>query len=195
MRFATARDVLLEHPQIALGFQSPLEAVPSATYLEGLVAAGKWPDAVAFVAHLLPRREAVWWAAQAVRSEPRAFVKADDQLLAAAEAWVRDPIEEKRRVALALGDKADAGQAATWVVRAAGWSGGTLIDVPGHRAVCLPHMSPAAARGAVLLAGAASETPATFLDRCIRDAIAMIERAANGWNGAAPTLPTLPTLR
>ena len=176
MRFATARDVLLAYPQIAIAFQSRLDDTPSSAYVDKLVAQGQWADAIAFIAHLLPRREAVWWAAQCVRKEPKAFTIQEEPLVAAAEGWVREPSEANRKAALVLGDAANAMRAAVWVTRAAGWSGGVLYEVDDTKIMCQPHMSPAAARGAVMLAAAAASDPRAFLGGCVGDAKTLLGR-------------------
>ena len=179
MRFATAGDVLLAYPQMAIGFRSALDETPSLAYLDRLVARAQWGDAIAFLAHLLPRREAVWWAASCVRREPGSFDPPEEALIVAAESWVRDPVDGRRRHALELGETADALRAASWVARAAGWSGGVLIEADGTRIMCQPHMSPAAARGAVLLASAASANPLVFLDGCVNEAMILLKRNSN----------------
>src|SRR4051794_21799720 len=67
-------------------------------FLELLIEKEEVPDAVGFLAHALPKREAVWWACLCARSvageKPAAPISA---ALDAAEAWVADPVEENRR--------------------------------------------------------------------------------------------------
>jgi hypothetical protein len=176
MRFATAADLQDALPSIKLGYSSPLPDMSSANYVASLVSGGKLADAVAFVAHLLPRREAVWWAAQCVRREPNAFSAQEEQLLAAAEAWARNPSDELRRKVLALTDKMPQDRPAGWVARAAGWSGGPIIEVDAHRVMAEPQMCPAAARAAVLTAASAASDPLAFMTRCVEDAMALINR-------------------
>lgn len=177
MRFDTARDVLLAYPQLGLGFQTQLPAVPSSSMLEQLLAEKRWPDAVAFVAHLLPRREAVWWAARCVRLEPKSYDAQEVHMIAAAESWVEDPTEVRRLHALTLGQAADATRPAGWVARAAGWAGGVLAETADNRVMCAPHMSPAAARGAILMASSSSSDPTTFLSNCLDAGMALLKRA------------------
>jgi hypothetical protein len=178
MRFATARDVLLAYPQIAIAYQSPWDETPCMEYLGKLLAGGRLADAVAFVAHVLPRRELVWWASKCIRLEGKAFTLSEEPMIEAAERWVRDPNDHLRKEALKLGDAGDAMRAATWIARAAGWSGGVLFQAGDDKIMCQAHMSPAAARAAVLLASAASTNPQAFLERSIQDAKSLLARAA-----------------
>ena len=60
----------------------------------------KYQDAVRFFAHLLPKREAVWWASQCARQTagsdpPQVVVGA----IKAAETWVAELNDEARRAA------------------------------------------------------------------------------------------------
>lgn len=177
MRFATAHDVLLAYPQLALGYQSPLDGTPVLEYVERLTSEKRWSDAVAFIAHLLPRREAVWWAIQSVRAAPRSFAQGEENLIVAAENWVKDPSESKRRHALALADGVDMVRPAGWVARAAGWSGGVLAEAGEVRVASQPHMSHAAARSAVLLACSATEDPQAYLSQCVAAGLTLAKKS------------------
>jgi hypothetical protein len=87
-------------------------------------------DAVVFMAHLLPRREAVWWGCKCVSAT--LGVTADDVALGAAEAWVRSPEEDTRRAALKIGDAGDTRHPTTLLALAAGRSGGS-VAAPDQR--------------------------------------------------------------
>ena len=73
IRFATARDVMDAFPQIAAVISCEFDDTPSLAFLDGLVARGMFPEAVSLLAHLLPRRESVWWAAKSVRAASAPF--------------------------------------------------------------------------------------------------------------------------
>ncbi len=95
-------------------------------FLDSLVEKKQFPDAVRFLAHALPKREAVWWAcvcARAAVANPPAKAAA---ALQAAEKWVADPKEEHRRAAGAAAQAAGIGSAAGLAAMAAFWSGGSL---------------------------------------------------------------------
>ena len=84
-------------------------------------------DAIRFIAHALPRREAVWWAWVCARkvagAEPKPAVKA---ALDATERWIVQPTEEHRRQALHFGEAADFGTPAGCAALAAFMSSGSL---------------------------------------------------------------------
>src|SRR5690349_7350251 len=66
-------------------------------FLDLLLAAGELVDACRFLAHLLPRREAVWWACLCIRRvETPAGGEDAEAPLRAAEQWVADPSEDHR---------------------------------------------------------------------------------------------------
>ncbi|MGH7506381.1 MAG: DUF6931 family protein [Longimicrobiales bacterium] len=71
------------------------------TFLERLVAQEQFDDAIAFLAHALPRREAVWWAWLCARAaagdKPAASVMAS---LDATKTWIAEPTDAHRRAAL-----------------------------------------------------------------------------------------------
>lgn len=102
------------------------EATPAA-FLDRLLARNALVDAIRFLAHALPKREATWWACLAARATlPPDAKPALLTALDAAEAWVYKPTEENRRAALAAGEKAGSDHGAGWSALAAGWSGGSF---------------------------------------------------------------------
>lgn len=101
-------------------------------FVTALLNAERFPDAVRFVAHALPKREAVWWvllcAREAAGDAPSPEVKA---ALDATDLWVRHPGDEQRRAAMAAAQKATFKTAAGCAGLAAFLSGGSL-SVPGQ---------------------------------------------------------------
>jgi hypothetical protein len=95
--------------------------------LEALMAGQLHADAARFLAHALPKREAVWWAClcaeRVLGPEPPASARA---ALSAAKAWVIDPKDENRRAALPAAEAADLGTPAGCAAVAAYFSGGSL---------------------------------------------------------------------
>jgi hypothetical protein len=89
-------------------------------------------DAVRFLAHALPKREAVWWAwvsaRKAAGAEPAPPIK---NALEATERWIVQPTEENRRDAMAAGEAAEFGTAAGCAALAAFMSGGSM-SAPGN---------------------------------------------------------------
>lgn len=117
-----------------------------------------FPDAVRFLAHALPKREAVWWgwisARRSAGASPPPLIKA---ALAATEAWIAQPTEENRRAAHEAGKAADLGTPAGCAALAAFFSGGSLA--PAHAPAVPPgeHLTAKAVSGAVIFAAVATE--------------------------------------
>src|ERR1051326_6159110 len=100
---------------------------PPREFLNLLVEKALFPDAVRFLAHALPKREAVWWAClcagQVFATEAPAKMTA---ALRAAEQWVEEPSEDHRRAALPAAEVAEFGTPGGCAALAAFWSGGSL---------------------------------------------------------------------
>ena len=117
-----------------------------------------FPDAVRFIAHALPKREAVWWgwvcARRAAGDNPPPKIKAS---LDATEKWIAQPSEDNRRSAMAAAQKAEVGTAAGCAGLAAFFSGGSLA--PPEAPVVPPgeFLAAKAVSGAVIFAAVATE--------------------------------------
>ena len=127
-------------------------------FVATLMAKALYPDAVRFVAHALPKREAVWWgwvcARRAAGDNPLPKIKAS---LEATEKWIAQPSEDNRRIAMAAAQKAELGTAAGCAGLAAFFSGGSLA--PPEAPVVPPgeFLSAKAVSGAVIFAAVAKE--------------------------------------
>jgi hypothetical protein len=122
-------------------------------------------DAVYFVAHLLPKREAVWWGILCAwhRARPQPAPEVGDALEAALR-WVREPSEEHRRAAQGPGEKAGPATPAGALALAAFWSGGSLSR-PDLPAVPPPDTLTHTAVAAAVLTAAAHGDPALMGQR------------------------------
>ncbi len=70
------------------------------TLIDELAKQGKVQDALRLRAHLLPKRQAVWWGCLCVREDVDVPLPAPQvAALEAAEDWVREPDEDHRRIA------------------------------------------------------------------------------------------------
>src|SRR5262249_53391663 len=79
-------------------------------FLKLLIDQHHYADAVRFLAHTMPKREAVWWACSCSRPEQGAAVPPPAAAAQqAAEAWVVNPSDEKRRAAHAAAQVAGVG--------------------------------------------------------------------------------------
>jgi hypothetical protein len=131
---------------------------PPRAFVALLMQHGLQMDAVRFIAHALPRREAVWWAWVCARKSagetPKPQIRA---ALDATERWVVQPTEDHRRQALQFGEAADFGTAAGCAALGAFMSGGSLG--PPEVPVVPPSefMTAKAVSGAVILAAVTPE--------------------------------------
>src|SRR5437870_480991 len=79
-------------------------------FLDLLIEEQHYADAVRFLAHTMAKREAVWWACLCSRPERGAIVPPPAMAAQqAAEAWVVNPSDEKRRAAYAAAQVAGMG--------------------------------------------------------------------------------------
>lgn len=127
-------------------------------FIDALAEAGAFVDAIRFLAHALPKREAVWWACLCGRQVAGAKAPAAElEALAAAEAWVVAPTEANRRAAESKSELAGYGTAAGCAAVSAFWSGGSLG--PPHVAAIPPgeHLTAHGASCSVMLAAVAAE--------------------------------------
>jgi hypothetical protein len=139
-------------------------------YLDRLVERQLQAEAIRFLAYVLPKREAVWWAClcadRVLGPDPPPRVAA---ALDAARAWVLDPSEDHRRAALPAAEAAEVGTPAGCAALAAYFSGGSLS--PPDLPVVAPgeHITAHLVASAVILAAVirepakASEKYAAFL--------------------------------
>jgi hypothetical protein len=125
LRFETARDLVEAYPSAADELMLEPADVPSLEFLKALTEQPPIDKAIGFCAYLLPRREAVWWGCQSVRSLA-APIANEEATLQAAENWVREPEDNRRLAALALGRQSHYRLSGTWMALAAGWAGGSM---------------------------------------------------------------------
>jgi hypothetical protein len=177
VRFATTHALFEAFPELAKKIGTgPSDQFPI-DYLKALSSQDKIEDAVTFCAYLLPRREAVWWACGCVRDLLGAIPQTRAAGLLAAEAWVREPDDERRQAALDIGTNGDSNDPITWLALGAGWAGGFLA-VNASRQVPMPqYMTARAARVAVLISALRvkrAERPAR-LRRCVAEGMNLAE--------------------
>ena len=175
IRFSTARDVFEAFKDLRRIAPAPGDASAPLDYARRLLVSRRPIDAIMFMAYLLPRREAVWWARQCVGAilGPRA----EDEALRAADAWVRAPEEERRRAALDIGTAGDPERATTWLALAVGRSGGS-VSAPDQKPIVLPPAACAqAANAAIVLAicGGEPRTIGAWTVACVEAGIRFAE--------------------
>ena len=187
VRFTTARSVFEAFPELTSKSTVAPTDDPAVVFLKNLSAMQKFGDAVAFCAHLLPRREAVWWGCGSVRSFLPDAPQAQVAGLVAAETWVQQPTDENRLRALQIGTRSDNSDSLTWLALGAGWAGGMLSTVPNPPVRVPQYLTARAIRIAVLL-GARHIPAAERPDRtsaCIAEGIKLAERGFDLATGTA----------
>jgi hypothetical protein len=177
IRFATARSVFEAFPDLSYVVTPPADDIQPLDHAGALLRSPRPSDAVIFISHLLPRREAVWWAAQCVRA--LLGEGAADETLRAAEIWVRTPEDDNRQAALSAANASDRRKPTTWLAFGAGWSGGSLLPadqkpVPPPAGACAM-----AANTAIMMAVAAGD-PRAVVDRIEACAEAGVRFASGG---------------
>jgi hypothetical protein len=117
-----------------------------------------FPDAVRFIAHSLPKREAVWWgwvcARRSAGDNPPPKIKG---ALDATERWIAQPTEDNRRLAMAAAQKAELSTAAGCAGLAAFFSGGSLGPPEAPPVPPGEFLTAKAVAGAVIFAAVAQQ--------------------------------------
>jgi len=150
LRFNTAQEVFDAYPSVREDMTAPASADTPLKFMQNLLASPTPEEAITFCAYMLPRREAVWWAHQCVNLNGTELSAEEQQLVAAAETWVREPDEENRRKALTAGMNARVKTPGAWVALAAGWSGGSMAVGSDYSVPAPDHLTAKAANAAVL---------------------------------------------
>jgi hypothetical protein len=122
-------------------------------YLRVLIEQRCFTDAVGFLSHALPKREAVWWACYCARHAGLETSTPEiEQALTVAERWVLEPNEPHRRAALAVAEAAQLSTPAGCAAIAAFLSGGSLAPLDAPPVPPGEHLTARAVTGSVLLA-------------------------------------------
>jgi hypothetical protein len=175
VRFATAQALVDAFPEVSQKLGLAPTDRPPVDFIAALLSAGKLPDAVVFCAHLLPRREAVWWGCASARALA-ADATRESPGFRAAEAWVYQPDDQHRQAALQIGTNGDHNDPGIWLALAAGWSGG--FQVLGNQQMPTPpFMTARAVRIAILLSAAkvGGAERSARLRSCIAEGIRLAE--------------------
>lgn len=109
-------------------------------------------DALAALALMLPRRQAVWWACLAVRLLPDLAQRPAEQVaIEAAEAWVQTQRVEDGERAQTAAELCPMAAAATYAAFAAYWSGPSLAPRGQQPVAPAPYLPGVGVRSALLL--------------------------------------------
>jgi hypothetical protein len=157
IRFNDANDVFEAFPTLVRFAPPPTAEAEPLAYARELNGVSPPSAATAYLSHLLPRREAVWWACQCVSAILGGA--AQDEGLRLASRWVREPDDVFRREALAYAETHDLNVATTWLVRAVGHSGGSLAAPDQPPAPPLPDACAQSVNAAVIIAATRAPSP------------------------------------
>jgi hypothetical protein len=124
-------------------------------FLDLLIDQQHYADAARFLAHTMPKREAVWWACLCARPERGAPPPPAAAAQQAAETWVVNPSDENRRAAYAAAQVAGIGTPAGLTGAAVFFSGGSLGPAEFQAVPPPEHLTATTAANAVILAAVA----------------------------------------
>jgi len=158
IRFTDAADVFETFPGLEPYSAKPSAPIAPLDHARALIASPRPVTALAFLAHLLPRREAIWWGCQCVSSMLGAEAK--DEGMRLATQWVRDPDEAARRDALVFAQASDMRAPSSWLARAVGYSGGSLLAPDQPPTKPAPEACALAVNAAIVFAATAKPPPA-----------------------------------
>lgn len=151
-------------------------------YLNKLIENKYFADSIVFLAHGLPKREAIWWACLCAKGVTNKKTRADDLAsLNVAEKWVYEPDEKKRRMCGTLAEKGEYKSAQNWAAAAVFWSGGSITNESEPAMEPAPYLYAHAVSGAILHAVGASE--ADDIDAQFQEFIDRGLNIADGGNG------------
>lgn len=161
----TAAEICVKYEQAAEIMPLLSEGMSPVAFLDKLVEEDRLQEASRFLAHALPKREAVWWACLCAREAlPDGGDETAESLLALAESWVRKPTDENRRAAMAAAEAAGFDSPASWAAVAAFWSGESLAPEDMPPVAPSDELTGTAVAAATMLAAFAGD-PATSPDR------------------------------
>jgi len=152
IRFTKAKQVFEAYPELSETVSEPLGDLAPEEYALELQESAEPLQAIEYFAHVLPKRESVWWGMKCVAGLEGATNDKDQQVLELSETWVREGDEDARSAVHAAAESARADSAAVWIGFAAGWSGGSLSPNEDHRVDMPDDLTAKAVNAAVLIA-------------------------------------------
>jgi len=139
-------------------------------------------DLIQFLAHALPVREAIWWAALCLDQRLDIWSAIQKQCLSTAKEWVQSPCEELRRKNELFSNRLELNCGPSWLAQAVFWNGSGSIVSPELPAVLPdPFLYAKAVAGAINHAAALPEWDnyETYIENSINIALDI----ASGGNG------------
>jgi hypothetical protein len=147
-------------------------------------------DTITYAAHLLPKREAIWWGLRCLRKLQPEPTEPEEKCLRMAEAWLKDPSDQRRRGALEMCLQGDTTRPAVLLAMAVAMSGGSIGPDPSINAPAPPGATPQALAGALttLIYTQPHSKWRSTLDACIEECkmvLGVPSKAMGLANGAA----------
>ena len=128
------------------------------SFAESLVRHEHHEDAVRFLAHVLPARQAVLWAWSCAKTVTPGNAGAPVfECLAATEQWIAQPTDEHRRTAMSAAQKAEVGTPAGAAGLAAFLSGDTVAAAGMPVGPPAPFLASKAAAASIMLSAVSAE--------------------------------------
>lgn len=152
IRFTSAIQVFQTYPDLQEELEPPAGDISPQDYTLEILKGEDPYAAILFFAHVLPKREAVWWGLRCVTGLDQNKTAEDLSMLELVTAWVQDEDEEARLSVQAAVDEFKGEGPSLWIGRAASLSGGSISPNPEFRVDTLPHLTAVCANGAVQLA-------------------------------------------
>ncbi len=103
---------------------------PTDVSIELLVKHGLHNDLIQFMAHALPVREAIWWAACTLEQRLDIWSPMQIQCIDTAKQWVQSPSESLRRKSELFAQRLDLNCGPSWLAQAVFWNGAGSIVTP-----------------------------------------------------------------
>ncbi|WP_420415057.1 DUF6931 family protein [Roseibium sp.] len=179
IRFTKASQVFETYPDLDETVARPETDMAPQAYLDELRKVDPPFSALAYFAHVLPKREAVWWGHQCVTGLLPDLTGTEAEIMELCEAWVRDGDDDSRAAVKKAAESIKADSAAVWVGFAAGWSGGSLSPNEDHRVETPDDLTAKAVNTALLIAvgqvGPGDRSEA--IDACLNAGLAFAEGA------------------
>lgn len=135
------------------------EQTPS-QYLGALQEKQMGDEMVKTMAHGMPDREGVHWAAQSAQKVSDKLPPADVQAMQAAQTWVKNPTDANQAAAAAAAAKTDYRGPGALAAQGAAWAQPATPAAPQAGAAATQRLTPHAVTGAVLLSSAIQANPA-----------------------------------
>ncbi len=151
-------------------------------YMDALLEKKYFADSIVFLAHALPKRQAIWWACLCSKFVANEETTPEDLAsLNMSEQWVYEPDDSKRRLCGDLAQKSEYKTSQSWVAVAVFWSGGSISDEEGPTLEPGPFLCAHAVSGAIL--NAVGVSGADDIDVQFQDFITQGLNIADGGNG------------